>query len=119
MSPYKSDFTKYQDYNGGKVIMGNNAVCKIIRIGYINLKLHDDTIRELKQVRYVLDLKRNMISLGMLDQIGCSVKIESGVFSNAVIDRTRLWYLRLGYIGEKGLKKLKNKVYLEVIRLET
>lgn len=42
-------------------MMGNNAVCKIIEIGNIRLKLYDATIRELKQVRFVPDLKRNLI----------------------------------------------------------
>ncbi|KAH9763592.1 Integrase catalytic domain-containing protein [Citrus sinensis] len=41
-------------------------------------KLHDGTIRELREVRYVPDLKRNLISLGMLDQMGLSIKLESG-----------------------------------------
>lgn len=109
-------------------------------IGNINLKLRDDTIRELKQARYVLNLKRNLISLGMLDQMGCSVRIESGVMkivkgtmvimkgnrkngmfildgevvnsevgitSNVVIDRKKLWHLRLGHISKKGIKELE------------
>ena len=42
-------------------MMGNNVVCKIIEIGNIRLKLYDVTIRELKQVRFVPDLKRNLI----------------------------------------------------------
>ena len=40
--------------------------------------MHDGTIRELREVRYVPDLKRNLISLGMLDQMGLSIKLESG-----------------------------------------
>ena len=50
MSLYKSYFTDYYEYNGGRVMMGNNAVCKIMGISNINLKLHDETIRELKRV---------------------------------------------------------------------
>ncbi|KAH9725257.1 hypothetical protein KPL70_007804 [Citrus sinensis] len=66
MSPYKSYLTDYYDYNGGRVMMGNNTVCKIMGIGNVNLKLHDGTIRELRQVR-------------------------------------------LGHIGEKGLKELEKQ----------
>ena len=58
-------------------MMGNNTVCQILGIGNVNLKLHDGIIRELSQVRYVPDQKRNLILLEMLNQIGCSVKIES------------------------------------------
>ncbi|KAH9703748.1 Integrase catalytic domain-containing protein [Citrus sinensis] len=55
------------------------SMCKkIVGIGNVNLKLHDGTIRELRKVRYVSELKRNLISLGMLDQMGLSIKLESG-----------------------------------------
>ena len=141
-SPYKSYFTEYHDYNGGRVMMGNNYVCKIMGIGNVNLKLHDRTTRELKQVRYVPELKRNLISLGMLDQMGYSVEIElgelkivkdshvvikcsrkngvsilyryvvngeAGVSSIDDIDKTKLWHLKLGHIGETGLKELEKQ----------
>lgn len=74
----KGYFIEFHDFDRGRVMMGNNDVCKIIGIGNIRLKLYDVTIKELKQVRFVLDLKRNMISLGMLDQMGYSVRIEYG-----------------------------------------
>ena len=77
MSPHKNYFTEFHDFNGGKVIMGNNTVCQILGIGNVNFKLHDGIIREFRQVRYVPDRKRNLISLEMLNQIRCSVKIES------------------------------------------
>ncbi|KAH9687889.1 Integrase catalytic domain-containing protein [Citrus sinensis] len=142
MSPYKSYFTDYYEYNSGTVMMGNNVVCKIMGISNISLKLHDGTIRELKQVRYVPELKRNLISLGMLDQMGCSVRIKSGELmivkdshvvmkgsrKNGVfildgdvvngearmsvadtIDKIKIWHLRLGHIGERGLKELEKQ----------
>ncbi|KAH9782310.1 hypothetical protein KPL71_008845 [Citrus sinensis] len=81
MCPFKHHFSEYQEYDGGRVMMGNNAICRVIRIWVIKLKLHDNSILELKQVRHVPDLKRNLISLGMLDQIGCVVKVEQGIMS--------------------------------------
>ena len=78
MCPYKNYFLDYQEIDGGKVMMGNNAVCRIIGMGNVNLKLHNGKIQELKEVRHVPDLKRNLISLGMVDQSGFSIKIESG-----------------------------------------
>ena len=67
MSPCQNFFSEYHKIDGGKVMMENNAVYKVIEIGNINLKLHNRTIREVKQVRHVPDLKRNLISLEMLD----------------------------------------------------
>jgi len=78
MSPYKGYFSDYQNLDGGRVMMGNNSVCKVIGIGKIHLKLHDGSIKEIRQVRHVPELKRNLISLGMIDQMGCSIKLESG-----------------------------------------
>lgn len=57
--------------------MANYNMCRIIGISNVRLKLHDGSIRELKQVRFMADLKKNLISLGMLDQMGYNVKIES------------------------------------------
>ena len=48
MCPYKNYLTEYHDFDEGRVMMGNNAMCKIIGIGNIRLKLHDGSIRELK-----------------------------------------------------------------------
>ncbi|KAH9716240.1 hypothetical protein KPL71_021389 [Citrus sinensis] len=81
MCPFKHHFSEYQEYGGGRVMMGNNAICRVIGIRVIKLKLHDNSILELKQVRHVSDLKRNLISLGMLDQIGCVVKVQQGIMS--------------------------------------
>ncbi|KAH9743535.1 hypothetical protein KPL70_003339 [Citrus sinensis] len=36
MSPYKGYFSDYQDLDGGRVMMGNNSVCKVIGIGVSN-----------------------------------------------------------------------------------
>ena len=35
MSPNRYWFTTYQPIDGGKVLMGNNVVCKVVRIGTI------------------------------------------------------------------------------------
>lgn len=69
MCPFKNYFTKYHDFDGGRVIIGNNSMCKIIRIGNVSLKLHNSSIRVVKLVKHVVNLKRNLISLGILDQI--------------------------------------------------
>ena len=59
--------------------MGNNSICKVVGIGTVSLKMFDGVVREITQVRHVPDLKRNLISMGMLDQMGCIVKAKKGV----------------------------------------
>ncbi|KAG9442249.1 hypothetical protein H6P81_018103 [Aristolochia fimbriata] len=59
--------------------MANNSTCRAIGKGSVLLKMHDGVIRTLTDVRYVPDLKRNLISLGTLDSIGCRYSAEGGV----------------------------------------
>lgn len=68
VSLYKSYFSSYHEFDRGRVMMRNNSVYKIIGMGKIYFKLHDGSIREVRQVRHVPDLKRNLISYGMMDQ---------------------------------------------------
>ena len=74
----KNQFLNYEAYDRGVVVMGNDAICKVVRKGIIRLKMLDGIIKELVNVRHAPDLKRNLISLGMLDKMGCLVKLESG-----------------------------------------
>lgn len=60
--------------------MRNNEACKIKGIGLVSLNLKDGTVKFLRNVRYVPLLKRNLISLGMLDSMGCEYNGKCGVF---------------------------------------
>ena len=100
MCPFKSYVSDYHDLDGGKVIIGNNAVCKVIGMGNVSLRLHDGTIWELREVRYVPDLNRNLISLGLIDQNGFSIKLEYGI----------LLIMKGSKIVMKGSKR--NEVYV-------
>ena len=68
MTPNKSWFEKFIELQGGSMLLGNNKPCKIQGIGSIRLKLHDWIEKIIQDVRFVLDLKRNLISLGELDR---------------------------------------------------
>ncbi|PON84723.1 hypothetical protein TorRG33x02_194270, partial [Trema orientale] len=48
-------------------------------IGSIRVKMHDGFERLLQDVRYIPELKRNLISLGTLDAKGYTYKAEKGV----------------------------------------
>jgi 5'-3' exoribonuclease 2 len=50
--------------------MGNGFPCKIVGVGSIRIRMFNGIVRELTNVRYVLDLKLNLISLGILDSSG-------------------------------------------------
>ena len=79
MTPNESWFVELKKLNGGVVLLGNNQSCSVTGIGTVRLKLHDGIERTLQNVRLVPGLKRNLISLGMLDQMGCKIKLENEV----------------------------------------
>lgn len=79
MCPNKDWFHTYEQVDGGVVLMGNNAPCKTIGIGSIRIKMYDGIVRTLTQVRHVPDLKKNLISLGTLEENGCKYSAEGGV----------------------------------------
>ncbi|KAF3667077.1 hypothetical protein FXO38_08785 [Capsicum annuum] len=62
-------FTTYEAVSKGAMLMGNNTPLEMI----------DGVVRTLGDVQYVLDLKRNLISLSTLDSNGYRYTGESGV----------------------------------------
>ena len=48
-------------------------------MGKIKIKLHDRTIRNLTEVRYILDLKKNLISVGFLEFKVFKITMENGI----------------------------------------
>lgn len=72
MRPWLEDF---RDLDGGEVVMGNDAACKVKGIGSVTLKFENGYTFTLERVRYVPDLNRNLISMSNPDDIGLNDKI--------------------------------------------
>jgi len=49
--------------NSSTVAMGDGAHCKITGMGNIIMKMFDGVFRTLSNVRHVLDIEKNLISL--------------------------------------------------------
>ena len=58
--------------------MGNNAACKVIGIGNVKVKMHDDIIHTFGSVRHVPDLKKNLIFMGTLEDNGLHYSSRGG-----------------------------------------
>ena len=56
--------------------MGDDHPCIMEGVGTIQIKMFDGMIRELKKVRYVPQLKRNLISVGALESLGLVVSLR-------------------------------------------
>lgn len=73
----KELFKIFKTTDGSKVLLSNNLACKVSGIGIISIKMHNGIIKDLKQARIVPNLKRNLISLEMFDQLRCSIIVKN------------------------------------------
>ena len=79
MCPNWDWFSTYETMSIGVVLMRNNASCKIAGIGTVIIKMFDGVVRTLGDVRHVLNLKRNLILLSILDSKWYKHTSEGGV----------------------------------------
>ncbi|KAL1540759.1 Retrovirus-related Pol polyprotein from transposon TNT 1-94 [Salvia divinorum] len=119
LCPHKEYFTTYEQIDGGNVSMANSVVCKVVGIGSIRIRTHDGVFCTLNDVRHVSQMTKNLISLSTFDSKGFSFK-GSIVASSADIassevptkDMTKLWHMRLGHMGERGMQILSRRDFL-------
>ena len=68
----------FVDRNFGHVVVGNGQKCMIKGKGFITLKEQDSGGLVFHEVRYIPDLKKNLISVSKLDQEGYRIIFEKG-----------------------------------------
>ena len=59
--------------------MGDDRPCNMEGIGTVFIKMFDGMMRELKEVRYVAQLKKNLILVGALKVLGVEISGRDGV----------------------------------------
>ena len=69
----------YEKKSGSNVLMGNDAPCKCVGIGSIQIRMHNGVVRTLIEVHHVPQLKRNLVSAGVMDSKGFSCEVKGGV----------------------------------------
>jgi len=82
--------------------MGDDHPRNVKGIDTVRIKLFDGIVRELKEVRYVPQLKRNLISVGTLKTLGLMLSIRDGVLKMTKgsiafmkgVHRNNLYYLK-------------------------
>ena len=77
MTPNKDWFDTYRLVNFGSVIMGSNDSCRVVGIRNIRVQMFDGVIRTLCDVKLVLNLRKNLISLVTLDGNGFNFKFAN------------------------------------------
>ncbi|GJZ18409.1 retrovirus-related pol polyprotein from transposon TNT 1-94 [Tanacetum coccineum] len=78
MTPRRDFLFDFKEFNGGTVLLGDNRACAIMGIGKVRVQMKDGSSFVLENVRYIPELKRNLISLGTLDREGYTVKLQNG-----------------------------------------
>ena len=56
--------------------MGDDHPCRMDKIGTVLVKMFDGMVRELKDVRHVPQLKRNLVSVGALKALVLKYLLE-------------------------------------------
>jgi len=59
--------------------MGDDHPYKVEEIGTVRIKMFDGMVRKLKEVTYVSQVKKNIISVGALEALGHGVSVRDGV----------------------------------------
>ncbi|WVZ00646.1 hypothetical protein V8G54_026715 [Vigna mungo] len=139
----KEFFENYVPGNLGNVCLGNEQSCEIVGKGAMKIKLNG-SVWELKNVRHIPDLTKNLISVGQLANDGYTIvfhgdnwKISKGamtiargrksgtlyktegachLIAVAMNESPNLWHRRLGHMSEKGMRMMHSKGKLPSLR---
>ncbi|GJS92070.1 hypothetical protein Tco_0774706 [Tanacetum coccineum] len=68
----------FEEYDGGNVLLGDGRECRVQGTGNVRVHMRDGSSFVLNNVRYVPELRRNLISLGTLEKEGFTMKMQSG-----------------------------------------
>jgi len=90
--------------------MGDDHLYNMKGIGTILIKMFDGMVRKLRKVRYVPQLKRNLISVGVLKALGLKVSVRDGV-----LKMTRGSMVILKGIRRNNLYYLKGSTVIEQV----
>ncbi|GJV18496.1 retrotransposon protein, putative, ty1-copia subclass [Tanacetum coccineum] len=77
MTPRLDIFFDFLECDRGSVLLGDNRECKIRGIDKVRVQLRDGSSFVLNNVRYIPELKRNLISLETLEKEGYTLKLQS------------------------------------------
>ena len=99
--PNRDWFSIFEKLDGCSVVMSDNHPCHMEGIGIVLVKMFDGMVQELKDVRYVPQLKRNLIFVA-LKELGLEISIRDGVLKMIKglmvvlksVRRNNLYYLK-------------------------
>nr|CAN80650.1 hypothetical protein VITISV_022906 [Vitis vinifera] len=136
--PHREIIQNYIAGDFGKVYLADGSALDVVGLGDVRISLPNGSVWLLEKVRHIPDLRRNLISIGQLDDEGHAILFVGGTWkvtkgarvlargkktgtlymtscprdtiavADASID-TSIWHRRLGHMSEKGMKMLLSK----------
>jgi len=79
MTPNRDWFHTYEPISEGLMFMGNDHALEIAGIGTIKLKMYDGSIHTISGVQHMKGLKKNLLSVGKFDSLGCKIRTDNGI----------------------------------------
>ena len=79
MISHRDWFCTYEPISEGSMLMGDDHALEIVGVGNIKIKMFDGSINTIQEVRHVKGLKKNLLSIGQLDNLGCKTHIEGRI----------------------------------------
>ena len=101
----RSQFWEYEACDGGLVRMANGSANRVVGKGTVRFQVLSGKTVRVAGVRHVPGVRKNLISLGMLDERGCSFSANSGVLRISFGERDILLGKKFG-----GLYRLAGSV---------
>ncbi|GFZ17662.1 hypothetical protein Acr_26g0009320 [Actinidia rufa] len=86
----------------GRIWMANNTSSRVVGRGSVQFRMADRRSVTLTEVRHVPNLRKNLISIGMLDSKGCSFDVSGGILRVFKGNKEMLWGKKTG--GLYGLE---------------
>ena len=79
MTPHRDWFCTYELVSEGYVFMGDDHALEIAGVGIVKIKMFNGSIRTIQGVGHIKGLKKNLLSIGQLDNLDCKTHIEDGI----------------------------------------
>ncbi|RVW14238.1 Retrovirus-related Pol polyprotein from transposon TNT 1-94 [Vitis vinifera] len=137
-TPHREIIQNYVAGDFGKVYLADGSALNVVGLGDVWISLPNGSVWLLEKVQHIPDLRRNLISVGQLDDKGHAILFVGGTWkvikearvlargkkigtlymtscprnTISIVDastNTRLWHRRLGHMSEKGMKMLLSK----------
>ncbi|KAL6351502.1 hypothetical protein AAG906_040856 [Vitis piasezkii] len=105
-TPHREIIQNYTISDFGKVYLVDGSALDVVGLGDVRISLPNGSVWLLEKVRHIPDSRRNLISVGQLDDEGHAILFVVETQLRLMQIDTSLWHRKLGHMSEKGMKML-------------